>query len=348
MNTRGRTTAVAVAVNALLLLGCTALQNLQAGTNTAKPASPTPTPVAAASATPPPGAALAERINKVGSEVKTGFKDAGDRLDERGAAPQRAIDAITPAQERAIGQAAALGIIQQSGGLLLEEELVRYANQVANYVASNGERTEKGKDGVARIKARRFFVGVLDSDSMNAYALPGGYLLLTRGLLENLSCESDLAWVLGHEIAHVDAEHGLKALKLAVGGSVFLKEWTGTAGESSLDNPAFFAKLVDKLTDITYRAGLQAKDERFADAQGLQLAVKAGYDSHAPTRVLELLATNPAKWRPFASHDGPAQRVQLLGAALDSSPKGKLGLERFEKECIARIDGAKRAALASP
>jgi beta-barrel assembly-enhancing protease len=342
-----RAAALAVTVNASLLLGCTALQSLQGGTQAKKPAaSPTATAAAAtASPTAAPGAALTDRINKIGSEMNTGFKDAGKRLDDRSSAPARAIDAITPAQERAIGQAASFSIIQQSGGLVLEEGLVRYVNQLANYVASNGERTEKGKDGVARIKARRFFVGILDSESMNAYALPGGYLLVTRGLLENLSCESDLAWVLGHEIAHVDAEHGLKALKGVVGGSTFLKEWTGTTGESSLDNPAFFAKLVDKLTDITYKAGLQAKDERVADTTGLELSVKAGYDSAAPKRVLELLATNPAKWKPFASHDAPAARVQLLGPVLDKAPSGKLGLERFEKECIARIDGVKRAAI---
>lgn len=319
------------------------------GAKSNQPASPTATPVAAASATPaPPGAGLADRLNKIGSEMTAGLKDAGTRLEERSAAPSRAVDAITPAQERAIGQAAAFNIIQQSGGLVLEEGLLRYVNQVANAVASVGERTEKGKDGIPRIKARRFFVGVLDSDSMNAYALPGGYILVTRGLLENVSCESDLAWILGHEIAHVDAEHGLKALKLAVGGSAFIKEWTATSGESSLDNPEFFTKLVDKLTDITYRAGLQAKDERTADLQGLALSVKAGYDSRAPRRVLDLLATNPAKWKPFASHDSPAHRAQLLGEHMEDAPHGKLGLARFESECIARLDGVRHAGIASP
>lgn len=352
MRNGARVVGVIAAVNASLLLGCTALQSLQGRPATAnKPAAspkPTATPVAAASATPAPGAAITDRLNKIGSEMTTGIKDATDRMDERSAAPGRAIDAITPEQERAIGQAAAFNVIEKSGGLLLEEGLTRYVNQVANYVASKGERTEKGKDNVARVTARRFFVGVLDSESMNAYALPGGYILLTRGLLENLSCESDLAWVLGHEIAHVDAEHGLKALKLSVGGSAFLKEWTGSAGESSLENPVFFAKLAEKLADITYRVGLQAKDERVADTQGLALAIKAGYDSRAPKRVLDLLAVNTAKWTPFASHDGPAQRIQLLGTAIDQAPKGKLGLERFERECVARIDGVKRASLAAP
>ena len=164
--------------------------------------------------------------------------------------------------------------------------------------------------------------------------------------MENLSCESDLAWVLGHEIAHVDAEHGLKALKLTVGGSAFVNEWTGHAGESSLDNPAFFAKVVDKMSDITYKYGLQVKDERFADEHGLDLAVKAGYDSQGAQRTLEMLAANEGKAKRFASHDSPAERMKLLGEQLTKAPSGKLGVARFEAECIARIAGVKRASVA--
>src|SRR5205085_1175167 len=109
----------------------------------------------------------------------------------------------------------------------------------------------KGKDGIARLNSRRFFVGVVNDDSMNAYALPGGYILLTRGLVENLSCESDLAWVLGHEISHVDNEDGLTALKGVVGSAAFGKELAHFGAQkseeetASFKNPAFFAKVVD-------------------------------------------------------------------------------------------------------
>ena len=266
-----------------------------------------------------------------------------------------AIDAIGPDDERAIGQAAALNIIQQSGGLVLDHGLVAYVNAVANYVGLHGERAVTGKDGIARLKARRFFVGILDDDSMNAYALPGGYILVTRGLLENLSCEADLAWVLGHEIAHVDNEDGLKALKAAVGTTAFAKELVhfGAAAEpkeedadaskASFENPDFFAKVVDKLTSISFSLGLGRDDERQADALGLQYAIRAGYDAKAAKRVLDLLATFPSKRKVFKTHDEPPERLQLLTRKILDAPAGHLGITRFDRGAIQRLEAVRHA-----
>ena len=348
MNRAIRTVSLAAAANASLLVGCAALQGLQKP-KTNQPqaaASSTPAPSPAASATPI-GAALAAKLGVMGNELTSGFKNAGERMRHRALAPQRAVDAISAADERAIGQATALKIIQESGGLVLEDGLVRYVNAVANHVGMHGERTVKRADGSVRLKARRFFVGVLDDDAMNAYALPGGYVLVTRGLLENLSCEADLAWVLAHEIAHVDNEDGLKALKQAVGGTAFLKAWSGTENDARFDDSEFFAKVVDRLAEITYRAGLDADLERIADKQGLRYTVAAGYDSRSAARVLDLLATSPPeKYRIFASHDPPAVRRQLLGALLDEAPKGRLGIRRFDQGAIQRLEAASRMTAA--
>lgn len=359
--------ALAIGVNGALLLGCAAMQNLQTsafGTPTpAKGLTPTPAPTAtpvatvvAASSTAtasatatPASAAIGDRFTKMGDELTSGFKAAGDRIDERGEAPRKAIDAITAEQERAVGQAAAINIINQSGGLVLEEGLVRYVNGVANFVASKGARTVKSKDkGKARINARRFFVGILDSDDMNAFALPGGYILITRGLVENLSTESDLAWVLGHEIAHVDNEDGLGALKVAIGTKEFMTQWTGTSGDSRFDNPAFFEWIADKLANIVYKVGLDHEKELAADKQGLEYATRAGYDSRCAKRVLELLAVNSAtaapKFHLYSSHDPPARRLAILGDLVEKQPKGKLGFDRFDLGAIQRIEAAKNSS----
>lgn len=338
------TLGVAAAVNAALLLGCTALQNLQ-GTNTNKPATPAGSPTATAT---PIGAGIAKRVNEGFETAKSGTKA---RIGEesaiwaaRGKAAQNAIDAITPAQERAVGQAAALNIIQQSGGLVLEERLVQYVNGVANAVGSKGAR-KPSPNGNVRLKARRFFVGILNDPGMNAYGLPGGYILLTRGLVENLTCESDLAWILGHEIAHVDNEDGLKALKLAVGGREFLSQLRGGGEkEATLDDEDFFARVADKMANITYAAGLDKDEELAADLLGLEYAMKSGYDSRAPKRVLELLATNAKKVRAFASHDTPQRRLEVLGARVEKQPNGKLGIERFDEGAVQRLEATKLGA----
>jgi len=331
---RARAVSIALTVNAALLLGCINGSLLGSKKTTAnKPianASPGATPVD----TPNPG-----EFGRAVKNLKSSFTGLAN-------ASGNAIDSIGPEDERAIGQAAAINIIQQSGGLVLEQGLVTYVNAVANHVALQGRRVVAGKDGVVRLEARRFFVGVLADDSLNAYALPGGYILLTRGLLQNMTCESDLAWALGHEIAHIDNEDGLKALKLAVGGAAFGKELaqfgaTKPEGEVvTFKNPDFFAKVADKLTDISFKFGLGREDERNADSQGLMYSTAAGYDAQAAKRVLDLLATNPAKRKLFKSHDEPAVRLQLLNKQIGGLSAGKLGIDRYDRGCIQRLEAS--------
>lgn len=340
MTRRFRSVSLAI-VTAAAVAGCAQMQAL---TNTNLSARATPGASASPTATASPAATAAASNGGLFGDLKAGLSRTRENLDEKANAPARAIDAITPDQERALGQAAALNIIQMSGGLVLEEGLIKYLNATANAVAQEGERVEKGKDGLPRVKARRFFVGVLDDESMNAFALPGGYILITRGLLQNLTSEADLAWVLGHEIAHVDSEHGLKALKTTVGGKAFLNEWTGTGdGDVSLGDSKFFAKVVDTLTRISFEVGMGRKDELDADDLGLQYATLAGYDSKAAQRVLELLAVNPTRQKFFRSHDTPQARIAALGKKIESRTNGKLGVERFDAACLLRLEAAKNA-----
>lgn len=328
---------------AVATTGCARMQALT-NRNLAATGTPaaTATPGATPDATPNRGLLGNIRDNLALGE---GVARTRANLDDKMNAPARAIDAITPDQERAIGQAAALNIIQRSGGLILDEGLIKYLNAAANMIAQEGERVEKSKDGIPRVKARRFFVGVLDDDSMNAYALPGGYILITRGLLQNLTCEADLAWVLGHEIAHVDAEHGLKALKTTIGARAAFREFTGTAGkDASFADSRFFATVVDAITNISFELGLGRQDELVADDLGLQYATRAGYDSRSAKRVLDLLALHPAKRKFIGSHPTPEERVGALGRSLETRTSGKLGIERFDSACLQRIESVKSAS----
>lgn len=344
MGRRGNSLVLAISVNAALLLGCINGSLLGSKTpNDNKPiAKSTASGTTTATDTPNPG-----EFGRAVKNLKTSFQGLAK-------ASGSAIDAISADDERAVGQAAAINIIQQSGGLVLEQGLMTYVNAVANHVGQQGQRVVTGKDGVARINSRRFFVGVLADDSMNAYAMPGGYILLTRGLVQNLSCESDLAWVIGHEIAHIDNEDGLKALKVAVGGTAFGKELAQFGAQKAegetvtFKNPVFFAKVADKLTEISFKFGLGREDERNADSQGLMYSTAAGYDAQGAKRVLELLATNPAKRKIFATHDEPSVRLQLLTKQIGGLTAGKLGIDRYDRGCIQRLDAAKAATASAP
>lgn len=246
-----------------------------------------------------------------------------------------AIDAITAEDERAFGESASIVLIASHGGLVLDEPLSTYVNEVGNLVASQGSRRILRKDGTPRTTSRRVSVGILDEATPSAWSFPGGYIFVTRGLLELLQSESELAWILGREIAHIDEEHGLKALKLRVASSAFL-----TGGAVEMKDSVLLAKVADEVLRSSVRQGMQRNDEREADLLGLEYAVKAGYDAAGAQRVLALLASlsAAAPRRLFSPHDSPEQRFQTLAAKIEAAPGGAMGAERFDTTCLRRLE----------
>lgn len=269
-----------------------------------------------------------------------------------------AIDAITEKDERALGQATAVRVVEQGGGLLLTDvELLRYVNRIANAVAQQGSRKALRRDGKPRISSREFTVGILDDDaSVNAFATPGGYLFVTTGLLRNLGSESELAWILGHEIAHVDLEHPLKALKLYVsqkahGETIWhLLSGPHASQRGAWNDSKFFEAMAVRMAEISTR--LHGKEEeRGADVLGLRYSVAAGYDAAAPLRVLEMMGEPGKVSAAFATHDAPSVRAMNLAGEIEDAKGrdgylGLIGASRFTHEGIERLDLAQAAARA--
>jgi len=279
-----------------------------------------------------PGCAIL-RAAATGGDVVAATKDS---VDARGAA----IDAITGDEERAVGQATAIAVIAAYGGLVLDQELVEYVNEVGNAVARQGERKVRRKTGEARIASRRIFVGVLDDKRINAFGLPGGYVLVTRGLLENLQSESELAWVLGHEMAHCDYEHGLAALKTQMGTGAFVKGSTKTG----IADKAVFGRIADWYADFIVTRGFDKKAEKDADALGLEYSTKAGYDALGAWRVLTILdvaekADAAATAKKDASHESPVVRYGHLRAAIGAKKGlGTMGAVRYDESCLRKLE----------
>ena len=196
---------------------------------------------------------------------------------ESAAAAKEAVDRINARDERALGQAASLSVIQQNGGLILEEELNQYVNEVGNLVALQGKRSVL-VNGNPRVVSRRVFIGVLDSPNPNAFSLPGGYILVSRGLLESLGSESELAWVLGHEIAHADGEDGLNALKTQVAAGAF-----ATGGVTDFKNSKFFAKMTDGVVSVLLKKGWDSNAERRWSVSTEGFPVARATSTAAPT-----------------------------------------------------------------
>ena len=293
-------------------------------------------------------------VQKVGGGVKGGVTKAVDtttaKLKALKEATSSAVANINAADEVAVGQGVSLGIISSYNGLVTDVALTDYVNDVANLVARYGKRKPKTQDGTTyRMNSKRVFVGILDDDSVGAFSLPGGFVYITRGLLENLSSESDLAFVLAHELAHIDQEHNLDALKVEVGGEAFLKELSGGGKDepTGFNNPKFFGAVVNKLFDIKAKLGLSVEQEREADRIGLESAVAAGYDAHAAERVIDLLSVVPHKTsktrkilRFGRGYDAPEERKAKLADAIAQAPKGRIGERRFDERGARQLEAA--------
>jgi len=154
---------------------------------------------------------------------------------------------------------------------------------------------------------------ILDSNSVNAFAAPGGYIHITRGALASMKDEAELAGVLGHEIAHVTEKHTLKGLQKMKG--IELAE-----GQTSLTgNSEVFKKVVDKSSEAILQ-GFGRAEELDSDRVGVRFSAACGY---SPSGLLGFLGTlksrnesSSAKAGLFASHPETQERIDKLQAQI--------------------------------
>ena len=198
------------------------------------------------------------------------------------------------------------GSLLGAAPLVKDEALQLYVNKVGRWVASQSERADLP-----------WKFGVIESSDLNAFAAPGGYVLITKGLYQKLTNEAQLAGVLGHEIAHVVKKHQLKVLQkqqLLNAGSGWLKEK--------------FAK-GNKLADKAIGSGAEIsarsldKDAEFeADRMGMVLATRAGYDAYGLAEMLQTISqTNKSDSSVallFKTHPAPDERLAKLGDSVGS------------------------------
>ncbi|MBQ0753531.1 MAG: M48 family metalloprotease [Gammaproteobacteria bacterium] len=244
--------------------------------------------------------------------------------------------AFVPANEddeKEIGDEAA-AVLLGAAPVLNAPALQQYVNKVGLWVALQSDRPDL---------PWRF--AVLDDPDINAFAAPGGYVFITKGMLARLQSEAELAGVLGHEVAHVVQKHHLIAIRkqartslLGMAASAALTENGHDAGQ--------VAAVVSGAKDI-YGKGLDRKDEYQADRLGVVLAARAGYEPYALPAVLQTLdRINPDASELgllFKTHPKPADRLARLDAAMYGSLDqldGVSGESRFRQQ-MAKLAASK-------
>jgi predicted Zn-dependent protease len=178
-------------------------------------------------------------------------------------------------QEIALGRQANTRILKETP-VYADPELEQLVQQVGEELASHSHRPEL---------FYRFTV--LDSTTINAFALPGGYIYITRGLLAYLNSEAELAAVLGHEIGHVTARHSVRQQSTAAVTGILGAVVAASTGVQG----------VDTLTDMASTAivrGYGREHELEADRLGAEYLAKSGYDPNAMLEVVGVLKNQEA------------------------------------------------------
>jgi predicted Zn-dependent protease len=213
---------------------------------------------------------------------------------------QQAFGEVNQGEEETIGREA-VAVLLGAVPLLDNDPLQRYVNSVGSWVAQHTERKEL---------VWRF--GVLDSEDINAFAAPGGYIFVTKGLLKQMHSEAELAGALAHETVHVLEKHYLAAVQKAARVNLA----TTLIGTQVEDKDRDRMEKLSAGFKEVYSRGLDKADEFEADRRGVVIATRAGYDPYGLPAVLQTLAgMNPndaSLSLLFKTHPPASQRLSLL------------------------------------
>jgi beta-barrel assembly-enhancing protease len=228
---------------------------------------------------------------------------------------------VPEADEVKIGRYVA-GNLLGAAPLVNDDALQSYVNRVGRWVALASERPDL-----------QWTFGVIESKAVNAFAAPGGYIFLTRGLYGLLRDEAELAGVLGHEIGHVVRRHHLKVMQksqaLGVGSDLIRKR---------LGDNKIAKSLVGTGAEIMAR-GLDRDAEFEADRIGVVLAARAGYDPYGLPSVLQEIShfsgADSSVALLFKTHPHPDERLARLGEAMGNRFDGMTDGKNLEQRLVA-------------
>lgn len=277
-----------------------------------------------------PAPARAQILGKIRDKAEKAAEKVGEAketADRYGAA----VVPITTGQEIEIGRGIAATIAGRYS-VVRDSALTRYVDLVGLTVASVDPRP-----GIA------YRFAILDTDEVNAFAAPGGYVFVTRGALALMDDEATLAGVLAHEVGHVNARDVVDEIQSRARTELGLEEARKRIDWSS-------DELVDRAVGMGSSAlfmGLSREDELDADSYGVRTAAAAGYDPHGLERFLKALLAregNPDVSILEKTHPDTDDRIAAVERSIAALPAGR----RTGVTDAARFRAAVPASADSP
>ena len=215
--------------------------------------------------------------------------------------------AWTPEQGVQLGLRAAPQMIQQHGGEFRNPDAQALLDDI-------GFRLVQGAD-VGRMPYQFEFTVLADNNMVNAFALPGGQIFITRALLRQLETEGAVAGVIGHEIGHVMARHGAeRAAKQQLTQGLTMAAILGAGGGGQ--GSARMAQLIGGIVNMKFGREQELESDRL----GVLYMANAGYDPRSLIQVMKVLEkASGGRKQPefFSTHPSPENRIGKIKAAID-------------------------------
>ena len=239
---------------------------------------------------------------------------------------------LSRSSEIAIGTDAAPALVEEYGGEVANERVRAYVERV-------GRKLVEHTEGDASTLPWEFFL--LDSDVINAFALPGGKVFVSRGLAEQLSSEAELAGVIGHEIGHVTARHTNE--RISQGMLIQFGILAAGVGAQQSDDELvrLGVPLIVGVGGQGYMLKFGRSQELESDKLGLRYMAAAGYDPWALLGVMEILQRASSGNKPpefLSTHPYAENRMKQIRAILSDTPADGTGtLGRFERQYESQL-----------
>jgi predicted Zn-dependent protease len=224
-----------------------------------------------------------------------------------------AAEEITPQQEYFIGRAVAGNILTTYKLWNGSPALNAYLNNICGSIVINSPRPDIYNG---------YHVAILDSNEINAFATSGGHILVTRGLVNAAASEEMLAGVIAHEVAHIQLQHSIKAIKSSRITQALMVTGTSAAGAATGMNvnqlTDVFNESVGEIVQTMVSNGYSQNQEYDADNKALSLMASAGYNPQGIIDMLKELKNIQSKTAGGfnKTHPSPDQRITNLSKSI--------------------------------
>lgn len=275
------------------------------------------------------------QLTDVGSKIAVGTglltSSQAESLKRSTEAVTKTFEDITPSQEYYLGRSVSATLLSKYSVIPHVQEN-RYLNLIGKMLVLSSSKPETFPN---------YHFLILDSEEINAFAAPSGFIFVTKGMIRLCQNEDDLAAVLAHEISHVLNSHALKAIKTSritsaltlIGG-----EGIKTAANNSIVNQLMgtFEGSIDDMTQTLTNSGYGRRLESEADKTAVGLLQKSGYNAEGLVRVLERLKakTKPGAKDFTATHPDTDDRISEVKDWLSEgtvNPVSALRTARFTR-----------------